>query len=131
MANASDWWASESRGASSTRAEQVSSAVASAIWVGVCGDRPYPAKALEAAHLRALSRHGAHDVDEGLLLRSDIHRFFDAGLIAVEPVTMTVAVAPNIKIRYPNYSALEGISITNGPYDMALADHHQEATAAW
>ena len=92
---------------------------------------PCPAKALEAAHLRAFSTHGTHDVDEGLLLRSDIHRLFDAGLIAVDPVTMAVVVAPAIKTKYPNYGALQGISIARGTYETALADHHQEATATW
>lgn len=92
---------------------------------------PCPVKALEAAHLRAFSTHGIHDVDEGMLLRSDIHRLFDAGLIAVDPVTMKVVVAPTIKEKYPDYGALEGTFIASGTYDTALADHHQEATSRW
>lgn len=80
---------------------------------------------------RAVGIAETHDVDEGLLLRSDIHRLLDAGLIAVDPTTMTVVVAPTIKKRYPAYGALEGVPLANGTYDLALADHHKEATATW
>lgn len=92
---------------------------------------PCPAKALEAAHLRAFATHGIHDLDEGLLLRSDIHRLFDAGLIAVDPTTMTVAVAPTIRQKYPNYAVLEGNPVMRGTYEAALADHYGAATVIW
>jgi hypothetical protein len=42
-----------------------------------------------------------------MLLRSDIHQLFDAGLIAINPVTMTVAVAPTLA-QYTDYMKLEG-----------------------
>ncbi|MGK8525146.1 HNH endonuclease [Nocardia asteroides] len=91
---------------------------------------PCPAKALEAAHLRAFAVHATHDPDEGLLLRSDIHSLFDAGLIAVEPVTMKVVIAPALN-NYPNYAALKGVSIADGPYIAALAEHHNEVISTW
>jgi HNH endonuclease len=40
---------------------------------------------LEAAHIRAVAQGGAHRVDNGLLLRSDIHRLFDSGYVTVTP----------------------------------------------
>lgn len=41
--------------------------------------------ALEAAHIRPFSLEKAHDVQNGLLLRSDIHKLFDAGYLTVTP----------------------------------------------
>ena len=38
--------------------------------------------ALEAAHIVPYAEEGAHDVRNGLLLRADFHRLFDAGLVA-------------------------------------------------
>jgi len=40
---------------------------------------------LEAAHIRAVAHGGAHRIDNGLLLRSDIHRLFDSGYVTVTP----------------------------------------------
>ena len=41
--------------------------------------------ALEAAHIRPFAEEGPHEVSNGLLLRSDIHRLFDKGYVAVTP----------------------------------------------
>ena len=41
--------------------------------------------ALEAAHIKPFSETEAHDLRNGLLLRSDVHRLFDAGYITVTP----------------------------------------------
>ena len=38
---------------------------------------------LEAAHIRPFSDNGPHDVTNGLLLRSDIHKLFDRGYVTV------------------------------------------------
>ncbi|WP_162240383.1 HNH endonuclease [Nocardia arizonensis] len=91
---------------------------------------PCPAKVLQAAHLRAFAVHESHNLDEGLLLRSDLHQLFDAGLMAVDPATRSVVLAPSMD-GYPDYQKLVGTVIADGPYMAALADHHAEATAAW
>jgi putative restriction endonuclease len=39
--------------------------------------------ALEAAHIRPYGNGGEHEVPNGLLLRSDIHRLFDKGYVGV------------------------------------------------
>lgn len=36
---------------------------------------------LEAAHIRPCGNGGAHEVQNGLLLRSDLHRLFDRGYV--------------------------------------------------
>jgi putative restriction endonuclease len=41
--------------------------------------------ALEAAHIRPVAEKGQHRVDNGLLLRSDIHRLFDSGYVTITP----------------------------------------------
>jgi HNH endonuclease len=38
---------------------------------------------LEAAHIRPLSQGGAHDVSNGVLLRSDVHTLFDLGYVTI------------------------------------------------
>lgn len=40
---------------------------------------------LEAAHIRPVSDRGEHRVDNGILLRSDIHALFDRGYVTVTP----------------------------------------------
>jgi putative restriction endonuclease len=40
---------------------------------------------LEAAHIRPYSQGGEHEVNNGLLLRSDFHRLFDLGYVTVTP----------------------------------------------
>ncbi|MGH7821477.1 MAG: HNH endonuclease [Candidatus Binatia bacterium] len=47
------------------------------------GEHSLPA--LEAAHIRPYSDGGPHEVGNGLLLRSDIHRLFDSGYVTVTP----------------------------------------------
>ena len=48
----------------------------------VTGERTLPA--LEAAHIRPFSEHGPHRVNNGLLLRADLHRLFDTGYVTVD-----------------------------------------------
>jgi len=49
----------------------------------VSGEHSLPV--LEAAHIRPYADHGSHETSNGLLLRSDIHRLFDRGLVTVTP----------------------------------------------
>jgi putative restriction endonuclease len=41
--------------------------------------------ALDAAHIKPVSEEGRHRIDNGLLLRSDIHKLFDAGYVSIAP----------------------------------------------
>ncbi|MGQ0650246.1 MAG: HNH endonuclease [Gemmatimonadaceae bacterium] len=47
----------------------------------VTGEKTLPV--LEAAHIRPVSRGGEHRLDNGLLLRSDLHKLFDLGYVTV------------------------------------------------
>ncbi|SDH67072.1 HNH endonuclease signature motif containing protein [Agrococcus jejuensis] len=64
---------------------------------------PAPFQALEAAHLYSYARHGRHESSGGLLLRRDVHRLFDDGVIAVRERRLDVA--PEAR-DYPAYAAL-------------------------
>jgi len=57
--------------------------------------------ALEAAHIIPYSGDGGHDVRNGLLLRADFHRLFDAGLVSVTP-ELKVRVSQRIKEEWFN-----------------------------
>lgn len=57
--------------------------------------------ALEAAHIVPYSGEGGHDVRNGLLLRADFHRLFDAGLVSVTP-ELRVRVSRRIKEEWFN-----------------------------
>lgn len=48
----------------------------------ITGERTVPV--LQAAHIQAFSSEGPNAVNNGLLLRSDLHALFDAGYITIE-----------------------------------------------
>lgn len=65
----------------------------------ISGERALPA--LDVAHIRPVSEGGLHTVDNGLLLRSDIHRLFDRGYVTVTP-TFGVRVSPSLRNDFDN-----------------------------
>lgn len=70
--------------------------------------------ALEAAHIRAYSDHAEHDVTNGLLLRSDVHRLFDAGYVTVTP-DYRVESSQSMREDFDdgdNYLKLHGTAVT-------------------
>jgi uncharacterized protein YjbI with pentapeptide repeats len=65
--------------------------------------------ALEAAHIIPYSETENNHLSNGLLLRADLHTLFDLDLIAINPETMKVHLAPSL--RRTSYSKLEGESL--------------------
>ncbi len=63
--------------------------------------------ALEASHLYSYANLGEHHEDGGLLLRRDIHRLFDNGLIAVNPSDWSVDVHQDL-LDFADYAELQG-----------------------
>lgn len=61
----------------------------------VTGDKIVPV--LQAAHIRTVTDHGGNRVDNGLLLRSDIHTLFDRGYPGVRPDRKTLLVSPRLR----------------------------------
>ncbi|GMV23510.1 MAG: hypothetical protein AMXMBFR57_34590 [Acidimicrobiia bacterium] len=89
--------------------------------------------ALEAAHIQPYAEGGLHDVRNGLLLRSDLHRLFDRGYVTVTP-GLHVEVSSRLREHFSNgrsYYPLHGQSISvPGRADMrpdpALLQWHNE-----
>lgn len=62
--------------------------------------------ALEAAHLIPYLGEKTNRVQNGILLRADIHTLFDLDLIGIEPTTLKVRLAP--ALQDSTYSEFEG-----------------------
>lgn len=77
-----------------------------------------PARVLEAGHLYSYAQLGTHYEHGGLMLRRDIHRLFDDGLLAVQPSSLRVDVAPGLA-DYPQYARLH-----DQPLTLRLKDEH-------
>ena len=65
----------------------------------VTGEKTLPV--LEAAHIKPVSSGGEHRIDNGLLLRSDLHRLFDLGYTTVTP-SGEFRVSPKLKETWMN-----------------------------
>jgi len=68
---------------------------------------------LEAAHIRPVAEQGEHRVDNGLLLRADVHKLFDKGYVSVTP-EYKFRVSRRLKDEFHNgehYYQLQGQSI--------------------
>ena len=87
------------------------------------------AHVLEAAHIHPYRGPDTNRVVNGLLLRADIHTLFDAGLIAIDPDSMTVVVAA--ELRSSEYGTFQGEGVLlpeipdQQPNAEALRDHRQ------
>jgi len=65
---------------------------------------------LEAAHIRPYSSGGEHRLNNGILLRTDIHRLFDHGYVTITP-DLRFRVSPRLREEWSNgrtYYELEG-----------------------
>jgi len=68
---------------------------------------------LEAAHIKPVSEGGQHQVDNGLLLRSDVHTLFDRGYVTVD-ADFQFRVSRRLKADFDNgehYFQLQGKKI--------------------
>ncbi|MEV5474314.1 HNH endonuclease [Streptomyces sp. NPDC052207] len=94
---------------------------------------PAPAEVLEAAHLRPFATTEQHRIEEGLLLRADIHSLLDSGLLTISR-ELRVRVAPTL-LGYGAYSALEGMPLhipADAPLNRSVVEeHYATTTATW
>lgn len=65
----------------------------------VTGDKIRPV--LQAAHIRPLPQGGEHRLDNGLLLRSDVHTLFDRGYLGVDS-HYRLSVSPRLRAEFGN-----------------------------
>lgn len=78
----------------------------------VTGERTLPV--LDAAHIKPYPIVQKHEVWNGLLLRSDLHRLFDGGYLSVDPSDRRLVVSKRIKEEFENgkdYYKLQGTEI--------------------
>jgi hypothetical protein len=76
--------------------------------------------ALQAAHLFPHTGEKSNHCANGILLRADLHNLFDRHLMAIEPVTRTIRIAP--VLRGTSYAEYEG-KLISLPSDAAEAPH--------
>ena len=55
---------------------------------------------LEAAHIRPYSDSGPHQLPNGLLLKSDLHRLFDLGYVTVDPDQRRAVISSRIRQEF-------------------------------
>jgi len=73
------------------------------------GERTLPV--LEAAHIKPYTLVKRHEISNGLLMRSDLHRLFDDGYLTVDPKSRCVVVSKRIREEFENgrdYYRLQG-----------------------
>jgi putative restriction endonuclease len=76
------------------------------------GERTLPV--LDAAHIKPYSVHQRHEVSNGILMRSDLHRLFDEGYITIDPLDRRIQVSGRIREEFENgrdYYKLHGQSV--------------------
>ena len=56
---------------------------------------------LQAAHIRPVTEGGEHCLDNGLLLRSDVHTMFDRGYLAIDD-NYRLLVSPRLRGEFGN-----------------------------
>lgn len=69
-----------------------------------------PAQVLDAAHLYSYAAEGKHHDFGGLMIRKDLHRLFDLGLITVAPESLKMNVSKSLS-AYPVYQSLDNAKI--------------------
>jgi putative restriction endonuclease len=83
--------------------------------------------ALDAAHISPYSGPASDHIENGLLLRTDVHALFDLGLLAIDPSTMRCLL--DSSLAGSEYGELEGRKLrlprkgTKWPSPLALEGH--------
>lgn len=86
---------------------------------------------LEAAHIIPYRGDQSDDATNGLLLRVDLHRLFDAHLITINPATLTVEVAKSVDdAGYQAYQGKRIFMYSPKPRILFLESHYQEFKAS-
>ncbi|GLK51349.1 HNH endonuclease [Maricaulis virginensis] len=99
------------------------------IWKGKCAISGVAhEQALEAAHVSPHSQYGQMTRKNSIILRVDLHRLFDIGMIAVDPEDIKVKVNPILE----SYQEFDGRSIAlpdSGPSPEQFTDRWSQFLA--
>lgn len=85
---------------------------------------------LQAAHIVPVSNSGQHQVNNGLLLRADIHNLFDRGLLTIDDryvvkLHLSVRSSPTYKSFHGKKLAIVPVSKKHKPSLKLLAQHRR------
>lgn len=81
---------------------------------------------LEAAHIIPYRGDQTNDVSNGLLLRVDLHRLFDAHLVTINPRSLTVEVASTVNdAGYQAYHGKRLFALSPKPRTLFLEAHYR------
>ncbi len=91
----------------------------------VTGEHSLPA--LDAAHIRSYAHEGPHEVQNGILMRADLHRLFDQGYLTVTP-EYRMEVSARLREDYSNgrsYYPLSGsmVQVPDATIERPAAEH--------
>jgi putative restriction endonuclease len=87
------------------------------------GERTLPV--LDAAHIKPYAISQKHEVWNGILMRSDLHRLFDEGYLTIDPTDRKILVSGRIREEFENgkeYYRLHGSAIRE-PLNPAFRPH--------
>lgn len=94
----------------------------------VTGERVLPT--LEAAHIRPFAQNGPNSINNGILMRSDLHRLFDHGYITVDE-TFQLDVSKAIRERFKNGREYYDLRSRQLNVPTSVADHPSKEFLAW
>lgn len=86
--------------------------------------------ALEASHIRPYAHDGPHEVSNGLLLRSDLHRLFDTGYVTVTP-DLRLEVGSRLREDYQNGRSYYPLHETDVHVLSAASDRPNRGYLEW
>lgn len=95
----------------------------------VTGNKVLPT--LQAAHILPVAEHGQHRIDNGLLLRADVHIMFDRGYLGVHPETKALQVSPRLRETFGNGEEFYARAGTSIALPARVADHPNGAFLEW
>lgn len=63
---------------------------------------------LDAAHIKDVRSNGSFSSDNGFLLRTDVHRLFDRGLLIIDPESGKASLSDSVPKSSPYWGQVEG-----------------------
>jgi putative restriction endonuclease len=81
---------------------------------------------LQAAHIRPLPAGGEHRLDNGLLLRSDVHTLYDRGYLGID-LRNRLLVSPRLRQEFDNGAELYALAGRS----VAVPDRPNRAYLEW
>lgn len=88
------------------------------------------APALQAAHIKPFSSSASDKLDNGILLRADLHLLFDSGDFAVDPATLTAHFSPRCRSDYSELHGMQLVFPESGPIGDCFVQRWSDFNAA-